>query len=561
MNDNAAFSNLFPEGAALNNPEAYAAWVNEYATLTAQDEAKIRERLIAIVPRPNFAVSLTAAHADLYYLLATLASLDAQLYPDWTAHVAVNTRQEEALRQALKRRGLDTARIFMVPEGKSLESAAAQGNFVASVDPGDLLAPEAFYEMAVASVRYPSALLFYSDEDEVGIGGCRSTPRFKPAFSPGALSIGDSVGQLALFSSCLVKADTDRLAWAREAVASAGSSFPQRIIHIPAVLCQRRIPPQIPLRVASIPPALIPADGEKTLPLVTVIIPTRDKAELLDQCVEGLLQRTDYPSLEILVVDNNSQEEATSALFERWQTEARIKVLPFAGPFNWGEINNVAAAQAKGDVLLFLNNDIDVIEPGWLHQMIELVRQPDVGVVGARLLYPDGRLQHGGILLQPRGQAIHVERFAARNHAGYLGRFVTPHDLSAVTGACMAIRRDVFQRVGGFEQQKLQVEWSDIEMCLRIRHQGYRIVWTPHATLWHLESASLGNSASPERRSRFLAERDVLLGLWPSAMEHDPYLNPNIAVSETGFLLSKPRFPRSWNASSGEGAIPSSQSN
>ncbi|MCG7360610.1 glycosyltransferase family 2 protein [Roseomonas sp. ACRSG] len=546
MSDDAVFSTLFPQGAALDDAKAYAAWIGEFATLTEQDGTAIRRHLPGLRVRPHFAVSLPVGHADPYLVVATLASLEAQLYPYWNACVAVAPGQEEVVRKALARRQLSTTRITFL-HGAAPESAAAQGDFVAALDPGDLLAPEAFYEMAVAIADHPEALLLYSDEDAVGLGGSRSAPRFKPAFSPDPLRLGDSIGQLALFARSVVGTGKDRLTWARHAVAEAGAAFPERIIHVPALLCQRRNPPAPPAPMAgSTPQPTSAALHDGPLPLVSVLIPTRDRADLLERCVEGLLHRTDYPALEILVVDNDSQEAATLGLFERWHAEPQIRVLPFPGAFNWAAVNNLAAAEARGEVLLLLNNDIEVMSPGWLREMVRLARQPDIGLVGARLLYPDGLLQHGGILLGPAGSAQHVQRFARPDEPGYLGRFLSPHDLSAVTGACMAIRRTVFQELGGLEQQELQVEWSDIEICLRLRDRGYRVVWTPYATLRHWESASLGSSATPERRARFLAEQAAVLRIWPGPMEHDPFLNPNLLASETDLLLSVPRRRRPW---------------
>jgi GT2 family glycosyltransferase len=544
MTDSRTFSALFPQGAPVGSPDAYAAWVQEFATLTDQDRAAILQQWPLLQVQPGFAVGLEARNADPYLVTATLSSLDAQIYPCWTAHVAAEPAQTEALRKALARRQLGTERIHFL-SGDVAETASKQGEFVAWLDPGDLLAPEALYEMAVAINRHPEALLLYSDEDAIGLEGVRSTPRFKPAFSPAAMLTGDAVGQFAVFARSLVKGGGDRLAWTRRARAEAGRNFLRQIIHVPALLCHRRNPPPPLPMVGGMPPA-VKLEAAGTLPLVSVLIPTRDRAELLERCVAGLLERTDYPSLEILVIDNDSQEPATFALFERWRTDPRVRVLPFPGAFNWGAANNLGAAEAKGEVLLLLNNDIDVIGPDWLRHLVELAQQDDVGVVGARLLYPDGRLQHGGIVLQPVGQALHVQRFASSQDTGYLDRFRLPQDLSAVTGACMAIRRSLLREVGGLEQETLKVEWSDIEICLRLRSHGYRVVWTPHATLWHLESASLGSSATPERRARFLAEQEAVLRAWPEAMEHDPYLNPNLVATETALLLSVPRRSRPW---------------
>jgi GT2 family glycosyltransferase len=287
-------------------------------------------------------------------------------------------------------------------------------------------------------------------------------------------------------------------------------------------------------------------------PLVSVIIPTRDRSDLLAQCVEGILHRTDYCNLEVLIVDNGSVEPATLTLFDQLtSSDSRVSILAHPGPFNYSALNNAAARAATGEVLLLLNNDIDVIDSGWLRELVSHAIRPDVGVVGAKLLYANEQVQHGGIVLGPNGQIIHVHRLANRNDPGYRGQLAHARTLSAVTGACAAIRRAVFFEVGGLDEVNLTMAFNDIDLCLRVGDYGYRVVWTPFAELFHLESASRGlDDANPTKRERFLRELQYMRKTWGSLLESaDPFHNPNLLFAWEYFEVpSAPRREKPWRS-------------
>jgi GT2 family glycosyltransferase len=279
------------------------------------------------------------------------------------------------------------------------------------------------------------------------------------------------------------------------------------------------------------------------------MVPNRDRAGLLAACLSGVLERTDYPAVELLVVDNGSTEPDTLDLLARLCSDDRVRVLRRPGPFNFAALNNEAAAAARGSVLLVLNNDTEVREPGWLREMVAHAVRPDVGAVGAKLLYPDGRLQHGGILLGPRGAATHVGRGAPGNDPGYLGQLACTRDLSAVTAACLAIRADTWRAIGGMDE-RLAVTWNDIDLCLRVRAAGLRVIWTPYATLMHREGVTRGLEAeSASRHARFLQEQALVHATWGESLDCDPFLNPNLLATEAGPLsLTRPRRRRAWQA-------------
>ena len=275
-------------------------------------------------------------------------------------------------------------------------------------------------------------------------------------------------------------------------------------------------------------------------PLVTIIIPTRDHAALLARCINGILHRTDYHPVELLIINNDSRAPRTTRLLSHLANDPRIRILPHPGPFNWSAMNNAAVSKARGEIIVLLNNDTDVINPGWLHEMVTLAQQPDIGIVGARLLYPNGTLQHAGMTIGPGAVTAHLNRGAARDDPGHGGMLRHTRSVAAVTGACMVMRRAVFEAVGGLETEHLAVTNNDLDLCLRVRARGWRVVCTPRAELYHLDAASRGSDLSAKQIARVQQERAYLVQRWGALAQHDPYLSPNLAVVNGQLALAVP---------------------
>ncbi len=532
---------LFP-GVPPDDPVAYALWIELHDTppagLTLPTPAGPRVSLVA--PAGD-----TTAEAA----LRTLESLQAGTYPEWELVLATR------LHSAWPARTLDAAaakeaRLRLVPgpgglEGMAAALAACTGGAIGILAPGDILPLTGLHEAAAAWAAHPAPALLFTDEDRVGPDGARTQPRFKPGYSPDAHQAGVTIGQLALHDAALLRhagglrPGPDPLHdLALRVAALAG---PARVIHVPAVLVHRAAPP--PARQPR--PALPPLHG---LPPVTVILPTKDRPDLLAASTAGVLRGTDYPALELLVVDNGSTDPAALALLKELAATPRTRVLRRPGPFNFSALNNAAAREAAGEVLVLLNNDTEVVDAGWLQELVRHAVRPGAGAVGARLLHRDGSLQHGGMVLGADGGAVHVLRGAPRGADGYEGQLAVPRDLTTVTGACLAIRRDVWDAVGGMDEG-FPVAWNDVDLCQRIRAAGLRVIWTPDAVLLHLEGETRGeDAADPARQARFLADAARYRARWGDGARNDPFLNSNLQAVGGALVLAPPRRPRPWMA-------------
>jgi FkbM family methyltransferase len=573
----------------------YSRWVVVYDTISNLDRSMIRTHIPTLAFRPLISVVLATAGRSALAVGESCKSVVTQLYGNWELCLAVDAVAAPQMAAVLSPSMVPDPRIKLIRTDSLLSvthatNAAlklAKGEFVAFLRAGDTLPEHALYEVAVALQRADRIDILYTDHDQVSPDGQRSDPWFKPGWDPDLLLAEDYISDLAVYRRALVKdvgflrpefAGAEYYDLALRTTAAIG---PDRVYHVPAILYHRRSEKQTNRSERSLPalrsiraahravrdhldargyrkallePALQAPSAHRVIwpipepgPLVSVVIPTRDRSNHLEQCVEGVLHRTDYSNLELLIVDNGSTEPAMVALLDRLtREERRIRILRLPGPFNYSVLNNAAARTAKGEVLLLLNNDIDVIESGWLREMVSHALRPDVGIVGAKLIYTNETIQHGGVVLGPRGQITHLHRFARRNDPGYRRQLALARTLSAVTGACVAIRRAVFFEVGGFDEVNLQVGFNDIDLCLRLRKFGYRVLWTPFAELFHVESVSRGyddfpelfqlesvwrvyDDADPAKRERGLCEWQYMHQTWGAMLEAgDPFHNPNL---------------------------------
>jgi GT2 family glycosyltransferase len=282
-------------------------------------------------------------------------------------------------------------------------------------------------------------------------------------------------------------------------------------------------------------------------PSVSIVILTRDLVERLEPCVTSILEKTTYPKFELVLIDNGSKDRAALIFLAESEKDRRVRVLRRDEEFNYGRLNNFAVRNVGSEFVALLNNDLTVISPDWLEEMVSQAIQPGIAAVGARLLYPDDRIQHAGVILGGGGVAAHAHKGLPRANHGYFSRAILAQELSAVTAACMLVRRGAYLEVGGLDEEHLKVAFNDVDFCLRLRQHGYLIIYTPYAELYHFESASRGLEDTVMKSQRFEAEIKYMRDTWGDALQNDPAYNPNFSLASAGFTLAfPPRLQVPW---------------
>ena len=396
---------------------------------------------------------------------------------------------------------------------------------------GAVLAEEALEEL-VKPFSSPEVSVVYPDEDRLGFGGRRHSPFFKPAWSPLLAKSGWLPLDAALIRLSSIPHEIDiSNALVKDVILSVAEPFARSVLHVPKVLLSRTI-----TRIRTNGPER-PAISENWRPKVTIIIPSRDRLDLLSACMEGLRNRTKGAELDIIIIDNDSREPATLAYLRELQTEGRARVINMPGEFNFARACNVGVAAARHDLILLLNNDVDPISPDWLVQMAWELSDETVGAVGAYLLYPDGFVQHAGVTLGAGSIARHSFSFIHPKGGEDRGLLRERRDVSAVTGACMLTTRSLWQAVGGMDEEHLTVAFNDVDYCLKLRRMRRRIIWTPFAKLWHRESVSRGKDDTDVKLRRFAREEAVMFQRWGTSLKNDPFHNPNLSKIAEDFVL------------------------
>lgn len=551
----------------------YRQWILANETLNEADRAAIARHIEQMVHPPMISVVMPAYATPLPLITAAIQSVQAQLYPHWQLCIADDGSPGGTLWQALQAQAALDPRIRIVrrPVNGRISAATnsalalATGDFVAFMDHDDLLTDHALYHVAALLERHPDTDLVYSNEDKIDERGLRSQPYFKTEWNAELMLGQNMINHLAVYRHNLL----EDLGGVREgfegaqdhdlALRAAERIGPERIRHIPWVLYHwrwrgrqgsfsrrwaeicataaryavadhlARTEPQ-GASVSSQPGAAHWLRVHRALPVlqpqVSVIVPTRDRLDLLARCAEGVLRGTHYEALELLIVDNGSVEPETFAFLETLKADARVRILSAPGPFNFAALMNRAVGEARGDIILLLNNDISMIGADWLSELVSQAVRPNVGAVGARLLYPDGTIQHAGVVLGTGGVAGHLHVGAPGDYPGYQGHLKLARNVSAVTAACLAIRRAVWDEVGGMDAERLTVAFNDVDLCLKVRAAGYDIVWTPFAELFHHESASRGPDLAPAAAARFQSEIDTMRERWGPVLDSDPFYGP-----------------------------------
>ena len=567
-------------------------WIRRCERLSRRDIRAIRQTTTRLTYQPLLSVLMPVYNTDERWLRRAIESVQHQLYSNWELCIADDRSTDPRVGEVLREIQSSDPRLRIhfrdvnghISAASNSALALASGEFIVLLDHDDVLPRHALAAVVHELNRHPDADIVYSDEDRIDEAGRRYDPYFKPDWNPELFYSQNLISHLGVYRTAMVR----QVGGFREgfegsqdyemALRVVEQTQPARIRHIPLILYHwRAIPGSAALDVhqksyatdaarlaveahftrtgveATIEPAphapyyqRIRYKVPEPRPHVTIIIPTKDRTELLSTCVTSIVSRSTYRQFDVLIVDNGSSEPESHAYFERVQQDPCISVLRIDGPFNFSRINNQAAARARGSLLCFLNNDTEVISPDWLEEMVSLAVRDGVGAVGAMLYYPSNTMQHAGVVLGLGGIASHPHRGERRGMPGNYGRAALTQTMSAVTAACMVLRKDTFEAVGGFDET-LAVAYNDVDLCLRLGARGFRNVWTPYAELYHFESVSRGDDLHGANLPRFRAESQAMREKWQGLLDADPYYNPNLSLTRADLWFAyPPRHPRPW---------------
>lgn len=562
---------------------SYQQWIDEVEIPSLPDEKELGLTLAHMRVKPLISIVMPTFNTAEPHLRACIDSVLDQSYPNWELCIADDASTLKNVRQVLAEYGALDKRIKLVfrPENGHISRATnsaleiAKGDYIALLDHDDELPRHALFFVALTISQDSDVKIVYSDEDKIDEYGRRTSPHFKSDWNPDLFYSQNYVCHLGVYKRdlliriggfragvegsqdhdlllrCLPHVRTTQIAhiarvlyhWRAAAGSTASDSGAKTYTTEAGIKALRDhfspLNQLVRIEAGSVPNTYrlrwpIPEPA----PLVSILIPTRDHRELTETCVRSILDKSTYTNYEILILDNGSVEAATLQFFEQIQREdTRVRVLRYDHPFNYSAINNFGVQHSSGEIIGLINNDIEVINPEWLTELVSHAVRRDVGCVGAKLFYSDETIQHAGVILGIGGVAGHSHKRYARSAAGYFSRLICTQNVSAVTAACLIVRRSIYDAVAGLDDKNLKVAFNDVDFCLKVRDAGYRNLWTPYAELYHHESISRGNDDTPEKKERFQCEIEFMKSKWGHSLRTDPYYNPNLTKDREDFTF------------------------
>ena len=563
-------------------PPSYQKWIRHHLPDRNELE-KQKKTSFGYRPKISFVVPLYKTPEK--YLRRLTESFQEQTYSNWELCFSDGSGAQSPLTELLKELTAKDNRIKYVSHEESLQISEntnsaieiATGDFIAFADHDDELTPNALFECVKAINEKPQTLVIYTDEDKMSMDGHKFfQPHFKPDYNPDLLCTVNYICHLFVVSRKVIEKvgglrsefdgaqDYDFVLRCVEAVKD------EEICHIPKILYHWRCHedstaenPESKLYAFEAGRRAVQAHYERTGihaevfkgeylglyrtkfirdhdPLISIIIPNKDHIDDLKRCMESIEQKSTYKNYEYIIVENNSTDSATFEYYKKLEAEnPKVRMVYWDGVFNYSAINNYGASFAKGEYLLLLNNDTEIINPDCLEELLGYCMRKDVGAVGARLYYEDDTIQHAGVVIGFGGIAGHCFVQQKRGTTGYCHRIICAQDYSAVTAACMMVKKSAFDAVGGLSEE-LAVAFNDIDFCMKLRKAEYLIVYNPYAELYHYESKSRGLEDTPEKVARFNKEIATFEKKWPEILENgDPYYNPNLTLKSQDFSLKR----------------------
>ena len=567
----------------IKNQDNFGLWLAQYSDISDLDPLALKSKIEGFERLPLISILMPVYKTNPQWLSEAIVSVIGQSYPHWELCIADDASQDIQLRNILDEYSKKDHRIKVhfsnINEHISAASNhaldLATGEWTGLLDHDDLLDKNALLWVVDSINANTNAALIYSDEAKTDENGNKFDPYFKPDWNRDLFYSQNYICHFGVYKTSTLKEiggfrigfegaqDYDLALRFTENISEEG------IVHIPRLLYywrahqlstaqsgsaknyaktagQRALQEHLD-RLGILATAVSTNDGYRVSyslpedpPLVSLIIPTRNGKTLVKQCIESIVNKTIYQNYEIILVDNSSDDEESLSYFKELQDNYGVRVFAYDGEFNYSAINNFAVSKAKGDLICLVNNDIEVISPEWLSEMVSLAIQPRIGAVGAKLLYPDSSLQHGGVVLGIGGVAGHSHKHLADGDPGYFNRVNLISSYSAVTAACLLIRKEIFLNLGGLNEQDLKVAFNDVDFCLRVQEGGFDNVWTPYAKLFHHESATRGFEDNPEKVARFNSEAEYMKHRWNNFLLRDPAYNANLSLEREDFGFAFP---------------------
>lgn len=556
---------------------AYDEWIAviELSTLTGAHLEQLRNTLSEQIYQPRIAVLMPVYNTPEAFLREAIDSVIDQVYGNWELCIADDCSTEPHVRRTLHEYMERDPRIKVVFRSENGHIAHATNSalelvdapWIAMFDHDDVLRAHALAEIVLEINRHPDAQIIYSDEDKIDEDGLRFDPFFKPDFSLELFRSQNYLNHLTVHRTENIRAVGG---WAPDTIGSQDYDINLRIIeriderqirHIPKVLYHWRAIEgstalassekplcfdnavkalQRHIERLQLPAEIIPLEDIRYTrirfsvphpsPLVSLIVPTRDKVDLLKACLESIFSKTTYQNYEVIVLNNESEEPATLKYFEEIKACQNVRIVPIEGAYNYSRFHNQAVPLARGSIVGLINNDIEVITPDWLTEMVSWAVQPHIGCVGAKLYFGDDTIQHAGVIVGMGGVAGHAHKHRPRDHNGYFGNLRIVQNMSAVTAACMLFRKHIYAEVCGMDEVHLPVAFNDVDFCLKVREAGYKCVWTPFAELYHHESKTRGYEDTPEKQARAAREVAAIKARWGKMIESDPFYSKNLSL-------------------------------
>ncbi len=556
---------------------AYLNWIRE----NEKNNNKVFDKDL-FAHSPLISVVMAAYNTPTEYLKKAIDSVLNQSYPHWELCIADDASTDEKTVQLLNEYIKKDERIrvhFRKSNGHislafNTALALAKGDYIAFMDHDDMLSPNALLEVVKAINNEPEVKLIYSDEDKIDEKDRRYDPHFKSGWNPDMFYAQNYISHLSIIKKSLLEEvgmlregyegaqDYDLLLRVTRVISA------DEIVHIEKILYhwrafegstayapeEKHYTSEAGLKAlqdhffskekaVKVEPGLLPNTYKvsysfDTEPLVSLIIPTRDGYDILSLCIKSIIEKTTYKNYEIIIVDNQTTDTETLAYFDELTgTYQHIKIIQYDNVFNYSAINNFAVEYAKGEIIGLINNDVEVISDHWLTEMVQHALRTDIGAVGAKLYYDNNTIQHAGVILGIGGVAGHSHKYFAKDAHGYFSRLKIVQNLSAVTAACLVIRKDLYKQVGGLDEENLKVAFNDVDFCLKVQKEGYRNLWTPYVELYHHESVTRGTEDNEVKRERFKQEVLHMQKKWGRVLEADIYYNRSLTNKYENFGL------------------------